>query len=343
MVAVLAVLGFERMAFFAKVCAPWMPLIFVAGAIASLPTLGVTGPGNFWEVAKEKIWTGTPAPGVMKYGFWHCVGFAWLCNIAQHMGMGDVTIFRFARKWYYGFASAFGMFIGHYIAWLSSGILCAAFVLTQTAAGVENPNVNPGNIAWLGAGWAGLICVVLAGWTTANPTLYRAGLAFQTATPNWRRWKVTFFAGLVMIITACIPAVNFFLDRIVAYYGLFFMPLGAFIFIDYWLFPRLGLQRNYAERRRLLFSWPAAVGWFGSFGICFLLYAKDHYSAFSWINSVLPEFLVNYKADFFLQVLPAWLIAVTFYIVCSLIQQRLAGPETSAPARTAGSYQPDKA
>lgn len=325
-VAVVAVLGFDRMAHLAKICAPWMPLIFVAGAFACLPMLGMRSLGEFWTVANEKIWTGVPMMGESKYGFWSCVGLAWLCNISQHMGMGDVTIFRYAKKWHYGFASAFGMFIGHYVAWIASGIMCAAFILTQNAAGVAQPNVNPGNIAWLAAGWAGLVCVVLAGWTTANPTLYRAGLAFQVATPNWSRWKVTLVAGAIMIVTSCIPAVTFFLDRIVAYYGLFFMPLGAFIFIDYWLFPKLGLERNWAERRRLLASWPAAVGWFGSFGIGFLLFAKDNYAAFGWVNSYLPPFLANYRADFFMQVLPAWIIAVLLYTVCSVIQQKTASP-----------------
>lgn len=321
MIAVLAILGFERLAHFAKVVAPWMPFVFVSGAIASLPSLGVTGPGNFWQAANEKIWTGVARPGHIHYGFWHCVGLAWLCNIAQHMGMGDVTIFRYAKKWQMGFCSAFGMFLGHYVAWICSGILCAAFVHAQTAAGVSDPNPTPGNIAMLGAGYAGIVCVLLAGWTTANPTLYRAGLAFQVATPNWRRWVVTMAAGVFMIITACIPAVLHYLDRIVAYYGLFFMPLGAFIFIDFWLFPRLGLARNYAERRHLTASWPAAVGWFGSFGVCFLLYAKDQYPGMAWMNDRLPVFLARYKADLFLQVLPAWLIAVVLYTACSFIQQ----------------------
>ena len=323
-IAALAVLGFERIAHFSKICAPWMPLIFFAGAFGTLPLLGVTDLASFWDAARNKIWTGTPAIGESKYGFWSCVGLAWLCNVSQHMGMGDVTIFRYAKKWQYGFASAFGMFIGHYFAWIASGILCAAFILSQRAAGVETPNVNPGNIAWLGAGWAGLVCVVLAGWTTANPTLYRAGLAFQTATPNWSRWRVTLFAGVVMIITACIPAVNFFLDRIVAYYGLFFMPLGAFIFIDYWLFPRIGLQTYFAEKRRLTASWPAAVGWFGSFAIGFVLFAKDNYAAFAGVNAWLPKWLADYRADFFMQVLPAWILAVTLYTVCSFVQQKTA-------------------
>lgn len=323
-IAVLAVLGFEQLAHFAKVVAPWMPFVFLAGALASLPSLGVTGPGNFWRIANEKIWTGVAQPGQIQYGIWHCVGLAWLCNISQHMGMGDVTIFRFARKWQMGFSSAFGMFLGHYMAWICSGVLCAAFVHSQRAAGVADPNPTPGNIAMLGAGYAGIVCVLLAGWTTANPTLYRAGLAFQVATPNWRRWAVTLAAGVVMVITACIPAVLYYLDRIVAYYGLFFMPLGAFIFIDFWLFPRLGLSRYYAERRGLLVSWPAAVGWFGSFGICFLLYAKDQYPSMGWINNLLPAFLADYKADLFLQVLPAWIIAVSLYAVCSIIQQYIS-------------------
>ncbi|HEY0946548.1 MAG TPA: hypothetical protein VGD81_14820 [Opitutaceae bacterium] len=340
-IAVLAVLGFERIAHFSKVCAPWMPLVFLGGALGCLPMLGVTDLASFWEAAKTKIWTGTPVVGEAKYGFWSCVGLAWLCNISQHMGMGDATIFRFAKKWQYGFASAFGMFIGHYMAWIASGIMCAAFIAAERAAGVEHPNVNPGTIAWLGAGWAGLLCVVLAGWTTANPTLYRAGLAFQTATPNWSRWRVTLIAGVVMIVTACIPAVNFFLDRVVAYYGLFFMPLGAFIFIDYWLFPRLGLERNFAERRRLGASWPAAVGWFGSFGICFLLFAKDNYASFSGVNAWLPSWLANYRADFFMQVLPAWILAVTLYTVCAFLQQKcargasLAAVSSARPSTTA--------
>ena len=318
-VAVLAVLGFEKLAHFAKVVAPWMPFVFLAGAIASLPSLGVTGLGSFWKVANEKIWTGVaPATGV-HYTFWNCMGLAWLCNIAQHMGMGDVTIFRYAKKWQMGFCSAFGMFIGHYMAWICSGVMCGAFLNLY-----PDGNPTPGAIAMLAAGWAGIVCVLLAGWTTANPTLYRAGLAFQVATPNWRRWAVTLFAGVLMIITACIPFIVANLDYIVAYYGLFFMPLGAFIFIDFWLFPKLGLARYYAERKGLMASWPAAVGWFGSFLICFVLFAKDQYSWMAFTKNHLPAFIANKQFDIFILALPAWVIAVTLYTFCGIIQQMIS-------------------
>jgi purine-cytosine permease-like protein len=75
-IAVLAVLGFERLAHFAKVVAPWMPFVFLAGGIASLKSLGVTGFGNFWQIANEKIWTGVAQEGQIQYSLWHCVGLA---------------------------------------------------------------------------------------------------------------------------------------------------------------------------------------------------------------------------------------------------------------------------
>lgn len=325
-IAVLAMLGFDRLAHFSKVVAPWMPFVFLAGAIVSLRSLGVTGFSSFWEVANEKIWTGVPPKEGVHYTFWNCMGLAWLCNIVQHMGMGDVTIFRYAKKWQMGFSSAFGMFIGHYMAWLCSGIMCGAFLNLYPEG-----NPTPGAIAMLAVGWAGIVCVVLAGWTTANPTLYRAGLALQVATPNWRRWVVTLFAGVLMVIFACIPFIVANLDYIVAYYGLFFMPLGAFIFIDFWVFPKLGLTHYYAERKGLLWSWPALIGWFGSFLICFVLFAKDQYSWMAFTKNYLPVSIANMQFDIFILALPAWVIAVFLYLACSMIQQTISPVDGRRP------------
>lgn len=313
-VTVIAMCGFERMAHFAKICAPWMPLIFVAAALATLPSLGCTSVRDFWMVAETRMFTGVPFEGVAPYGFWHVVGFAWLCNSTQHLGMSDITLFRYARKWQYGFASAFGMFIGHYIAWIASGVLCAAAV----AQGVPT---NPGAIAWLGAGWAGIVCVVLAGWTTANPTLYRAGLAFQVATPGWRRWRITLLAGVVMTTVACLPSILASLDRLLAYCGLFFLPLGACIFADMWLFPRLGLAPDLAEKRRLMWAWPVAVAWIGSFLVCFVIAGKDRHAWLGWANDLLPARVG--EVDVLFLALPGWLIALGLYITCGFMQQRL--------------------
>jgi cytosine permease len=316
-IAALAVLGFEKIAHFSKICAPWMVLVFFAAAIAVLVDLGTKSTGDFWHVASTKIFTGEPIGNNSKYTIWHVIGFAWLCNGTQHLGMSDVTIFRYAKSWTQGFASAFGMFLGHYGAWVASGILCAAYL----AAGYTNP--QPGTIALFGAGFAGAVSVVIAGWTTANPTLYRAGLAIQVATPNWKRWKVTFAAGVFMILTACIPAVNANLDRIVSYYGLILIPLGAFIVLDVWLFPKIGLISDFTEKSRKLFSWPSALAWFGAIMFSFFLYGKDN---FAWLDKLLdgrlPNWLDSIKMDVMFLVGPEWIFAAFLYFVFSYFQQK---------------------
>lgn len=316
-ISAVAVLGFEKIAHFSKICAPWMVLVFFAAAIAVLADLGTKSIGDFWHIAETKIFTGVPIGNNSKYTFWHVAGFAWLCNGAQHLGMSDVTIFRYAKSWTQGFASAFGMFLGHYGAWVASGILCAAYL----AAGNINP--QPGTIALFGAGTAGAISVVIAGWTTANPTLYRAGLAIQVATPNWKRWKVTFAAGAVMIVTACIPAVNANLDRIVGFNAVVLVPLGAFIVLDVWLFPKIGLLSNFTEKSKKLFSWPSALAWGGTLLLSFFIIGKDQ---FQWLSKILdgrlPEWLDSLKMDVMFVVGPEWIVAALLYLLFSLIQQR---------------------
>ncbi len=297
-VSLLAILGFEKLAKFAKVSAPWMFLVFVASAFAVLPKLGVTSLSDFWSVANEKIWTGNVVAGQSKFTIWHVIFFSWLCNLHQHIGMSDMTLFRYAKKWTYGFASAFGMFLGHYVAWVSSGILCAAALAIN-----PNNSIAPGPIALLGAGVVGAVTVVVAGWTTANPTLYRAGLAFQVATPDWKRWKVTLVAGTATTIIAMFPAVVNRLTEVVALYGLIFMPVGAFIFIDFWVFPKIGLKSNYAELMNKMFSIPSALAWGGSLAVCLYLYFK-------------------YSLEIYFLALPGWFITVIFYITFSALEQK---------------------
>jgi purine-cytosine permease-like protein len=158
----------------------------------------------------------------------------------------------------------------------------------------------------MGAGVAGAVCVVVASWTTANPTLYRVGLALQVATPNWKRWKVTLAAGIVTTIAACFPAlVMKFLD-FVALYGLVLMPMGAVIFADYWIFPRIGLKSNSADIYNSLFSWSAGIAWLGSLWICFQL-----------------------PIEVFFKPLPGWIFALVIYTLLSYMEQKIRGSQNT--------------
>ena len=297
-IAIVATFGFDRVSAFANIFAPWMPLIFLAAGIAVLPQLGVQSLSDFWEAAQTKIWTGVPAEGQTKYTFWHIMVFAWLCNSAMHIGLTDMSIYRYARKPTYGLASAFGMFIGHYMAWIASGILCA--VALQNG----NMNPSPGQIAFMGAGLAGAICVVVAGWTTANPTIYRAGLALQALLPKFARWKITMIVGITATILACSPAIVSQLDQFLGIYALFASPVGAVVIVDIYLFPKLGLISNLASITKTYFSIPVLLSWVVAVSLSYGLY--------KYLN-----------ADFyFFMAVPGWIISGLSYVGFAYIHQK---------------------
>lgn len=294
-----AMFGFEQVSRFGTLAAPWMIMIFIASAVVSLPGLGVSSVADFWSVAETKIWTGTPLAGQSKFTFWHIMFFAWFCNMAMHIGMGDLSLLRYAKSWKAGYTSAAGMFIGHYLAWVASGILYALFLQQSN----QSTEFAPGQVAYNAVGIAGAVCVIIAGWTTANPTLYRAGLAVQAINPSWKTWKVTFAVGMVTTIAACFPALVMQLLEFVALYGLILMPVGAVIFADAYLLPTVGLTGNYSEKSRLNFYWPVAATWILTLILCVLL-----------------NFL--YGIEIFFLGLPGWFAAVLFYIVISKVSQK---------------------
>ncbi|MGH9628026.1 MAG: purine-cytosine permease family protein [Bryobacteraceae bacterium] len=274
-VVALATLGFKSLASFSTVCSPWMFLMFIAGAAVMLPILArqsgvgpIDSAGAFFEMCSRVIWTGQTPDGSAPLGFWKVAAFAWICNLAMHAGLSDMALFRYAKKASYGLASIFGMFLGHYLAWICAGIMGAGAALmlnTQLA------RLDPGEVAYQALGSAGILAVILAGWTTSNPTLYRAGLALQAVTPNWSRVRVTIVAGTATTLIACFPFVFTRLLDFVGLYGLLLSPAGAIVITEHWIFPRLGLQRYWAARRKLMLNVPALVSWGGAVALALVL------------------------------------------------------------------------
>jgi NCS1 family nucleobase:cation symporter-1 len=314
-VVTLAVLGFRRLAQFAVVCSPWMVLMFVAGAIVMLPPLAavlpdgkIDGFADLWTIANQTIWKGASEHASGGLGFWHVVAFAWICNLAMHVGLSDMAIFRFARKSSYGLFSAFGMFVGHYMAWICAGVMgaAAAFVAQKPLAQLDS-----GDVASQALGVAGALAVVIAGWTTANPTLYRAGLALQVVTPNWPRWVVTLIAGAVTTLMACSPFVFTKLLDFVGVYGLLLMPVGAIVVVEHWIFPRIGFTQFWASRKGLTVSWPALVAWLGPVVLAVVAWQSG------WIH-------------LFFLALPVWLTTAVVYTAFSAV----AGARGPMPAET---------
>ena len=294
--SVVAAKGYRVVAAFANLVAPLMVVMFVVFGVIGFRKMGVTGLDTFWEVASTRIWTGgAPHPGQMKFTFWHVMFFAWFCNMVWHIGMADLSLFRFARKPWYALSSAAGMYLGHFMAWIAASTLYAVQLQTDPA----NTAVLPGPLAYNACGALGLLVVVIAGWTTANPTLYRAGLAFQALVPKASRAKVTLLTGLAASVTAVFPVVIMKLLGFVALWGMVLMPMGAVIFADYWLLPRFGLRRFIAEHARLTVNWAAGAAWLASVLFCVGL-------------------LAAFGADkIFFVSLPGWFVAVLVYVALS--------------------------
>jgi purine-cytosine permease-like protein len=307
-ISVVAAWGYETVSKVANIAAPWMVLVFFGfGIIGLRQFIEVTGAevnslGSLWELCQTSIWKGgEPLEGKIKFTFWHVTFFAWFCNMAMHVGMSDLSVLRFAKKSWYGVASASGMYVGHFMAWLAASILFAL----QLHMDPTSDSVLPGPLAYRAAGVTGLICVIIAGWTTANPTIYRAGLAFQAIMPKVSRFRVTLVTALIATIAGMFPVFAMKLLEFVALYGLILMPMGAVVFTDFWILPKLGLKQYYAEHRSLKINWAGGIAWIATLVICVAL-----------VLSGKPQFQIYFVS------LPGWFIATVLYIGISKLQQK---------------------
>lgn len=314
LISLVAAFGYKAVARFANIAAPWMVLVFVAFGLIGLRQMGVTSPGEFLTAAQTTIWKGgDPLPGQIKFTFWHVMFFAWFCNMAMHIGMADLTVFRYARKSWYAVASAAGMYVGHFMAWLSASVLYAV----QLKANPANTDVLPGPMAAGACGLAGLLCVIFAGWTTANPTIYRAGLAFQAIVPKWPRFTVTLITGGLATLAGLFPAVAMKLLGFVALYGMILMPMGAVVFVDFWLMRRLGMTPFYAEAEGIRFNLAAGVAWLGTIAVCVTL-------------------VISGYTEIYFVSLPGWFLAAVLYIVLSRVLNRRIAAAPAFPAAAKG-------
>ncbi|MBL4826147.1 MAG: hypothetical protein JKY66_00270 [Spongiibacteraceae bacterium] len=311
-VVFVAIKGFRSVARFAEVCAPWMILMFVAGALSMLPVLMAQTPAEQGEgslalmsrAADTFIWTGS-GEGL---SLWHVAAFAWICNLAMHGGLSDMTVLRFARQSRYGYFSALGMFIGHYMAWVCAGVMGAGAALLLKSSVTQ---LDAGAVAYQALGAAGIVAVIIAGWTTSNPTIYRAGLAFQSVNPRWNRTVVTAVTGVATTIIACFPFVFTRLMDFVGLMGLVLAPIGAVIVAEHWLFPRLGLTRYWIKYSQRTTNWAALITWGFSLLVAWLLEQQG--------------------LHLFFLLIPVWLCAtLTYCVLASMMGAKEAHAEQVA-------------
>lgn len=303
-ITIIASKGYDTVSKAANWMSPFIVLAFLASGIVALNQLGVGSFSEFWNIWGEGS---EPFPGQTKYTFWHVVIWSWFANAAMHVGMSDLSVFRFAKNANAGWTTAAGMYVGHYMAWIAAALLYAVYLKSPEAqtflASGEAPPVAPGPLANNAIGIFGIIAVVLAGWTTANPTIYRAGLAFQAIMPKLSTVKVTIIAGAVATIAGLFPAFAMKLLGFVALYGFILAPFGAIIVFEHFFAKKAGIVENYAERANIKFNRSVLWAWAISFGVFYF---------------------VSLQFDVFLSfvTLPAWICCGALFLLFSKMMNK---------------------
>ena len=293
----IALYGFNAVSDFSGICAPWLFVMFTSGAMVLLPALSLdvldktlpTGWTDFVSLGDQSIWTGIDSDGAPGIGLIEVIGFAWAANTITHFGLIDMALLRFAKKKSYGLATSTGMMFGHYVAWIAAGIMGAGAAVILGKSIVE---LDPGDVAYYALGWSGFVIVIVAGWTTAITNLYRAGLAAQAIFFNHSRKKTTIVVGLITMAIACFPFVFSQILPLLTYAGLLVVPVGAIVFAEHQIFPRIGFTRYWSSYRKLTFSMPAVASWALGLVFGFGLNALDVMSFFylfipTWIFTIL--------------------------------------------------------
>jgi cytosine/uracil/thiamine/allantoin permease len=114
---------------------------------------------------------------------------------------------------------------------------------------------------------------------------------------------VTLVTGALATVAGMFPAIAMKLLDFVALYGLVLMPMGAVIFVDFWLAGKFGFERNYAERSGVSFNWAAGVAWIATIAACLMVVNMGG----------MQIYFVG---------LPGWFAAALLYVVLSRLVQR---------------------
>ena len=298
---------------FATICTPWLMVMFTAGGMVLIPALNETLTGyttlasfsDFVALAGTTVFTGINAQGEPGIGLWEVIGFAWAANTFAHFGLIDMALLRYAKKSVYGLCTATGMLFGHYIAWISAALMGAA---TASIMKLSIAVVEPGDVAYYALGATGFVIVIIAGWTTANPNLYRAGLAAQAVFPNMARQKVTLAVGAVVVVGSCFPFIYRSILPILAYAGLVLVPIGGIVFAEQHIFPRMDMKSNWHRLKGAKNNMPALITW----AVC-LVFGF----ALNAIN-IMP---------FVYLFLPTWVLSIVLYTILA----KRAGADQSYP------------
>src|SRR5680860_596092 len=66
-ISLVAAKGYNAVAKFANIVAPWMAVMFIVLGLSTFPILGIDSIESFWDKAQNVIWQGNPQEGFVRF------------------------------------------------------------------------------------------------------------------------------------------------------------------------------------------------------------------------------------------------------------------------------------
>ena len=173
--------------------------------------------------------------------------------IVGAMAAGAVNapdIMRFSRK-------SKDNFKGLYIIGLPLAIMqpIAAMLLALAAGSSDFATV----MLEMGGFW-GFIMIVLGAWTSNDNALYSSSLALSEVIKGVKRWKLAIIIGIVASILTSFIDLSMYADLMLLM-GAFTIPIIGITLSDFYILPKIGLDRGLALKNGENINMAAIITW----------------------------------------------------------------------------------
>lgn len=109
-------------------------------------------------------------------------------------------------------------------------------------------------------GILGLILVVMGTWTSNDNNLYSASLAISEIIGRGKRWKITIIIGILASLVSAIIDLSMY-ENIMFVLGAFSIPVLGVTVTDYYILPKVGLDRGLSLQAKEKLNPAAIIAW----------------------------------------------------------------------------------
>lgn len=109
-------------------------------------------------------------------------------------------------------------------------------------------------------GFWGFIMIVLGAWTSNDNALYSSSLALSEIIKGVKRWKLAIIIGIIASVLASFIDLSMYADLMLLM-GAFTIPIIGITLSDFYILPKIGLDRGLAPKNGENINMAAVIAW----------------------------------------------------------------------------------